>query len=412
MGPGEGRADQPRRSGADPVTTLAARRSTFRMSRVSTRALNHRAVWCVGLATLSSCQSSSLQLPDRRSVQYPIWTATISGGNAEFQAPMVVGDRVLADIAGFVVALDTGTGRVLWQTRTTGSSNGARLMRSGPFVLTANLTVEAFSISSGARAWTFSLDSGASLSWNTADSDLVVVGTAAHAVYAIDAATGAQRWRTDAMPGCVYRCITRGIAFSGDTVYAAFDVFLTSGGGGSLGRVVAFARSDGHVLWSWDTARPAPQSDNIGAAPVVYRNVLLLPDTRGGSFFALDRFLLREVWRSGNAGLPGAAGPDTPFLISGDTAFLAGVDGSVYSLEPISGRLLWRQAAGSSINHELAICGGRIMSQNGGLRSHDARTGAILRLSLARSGILHSGVGASATRAFVIGDNSVNAFDC
>ena len=368
------------------------------------------------LAVCSACQPPGLTLPGGGlEIRPPVWVTTFGGGAdvVETAAPVVVGDRVLVNIAHAMVALDTGSGRILWQTPTGESNHSARLALSGPNVVAANGSVEAFNIVTGQRAWEFPVDASTSLSWNAADADVVVVGTSEHAVYAIDAATGQQRWRTDAMPTCQYRCITRGIALSGDTVYAAFDVFLTNGGGGSLGRVVAYARGDGHVLWSWDAALPAPQTNNIGAAPAVYRNLLLLPDTYGGSFFALDRFAVREVWRTGNQGLPGAAGPDTPFLVVGDTAFLASVDGSVYAIAPLTGRIYWRANTNSSIGEELALCGNLVMSSTGRMRSHDRYTGVTQRQYRPRTRVLSSGVGASATRAFVIGfSGTVNAFDC
>ena len=128
------------------------------------------------------------------------WDIQRTGAVAFTSMPLPAGERVfVADLDGMLAALDPGTGATIWQEDVGGAVYGAPALVDG----------------------------------------LVVVGTEAGEVVALDVVTGADAWRRELDAGAVLASPL----VAGGVIYA----------GTERDRLFALAPADGHVVWSIET---------------------------------------------------------------------------------------------------------------------------------------------------------------
>lgn len=240
-------------------------------------------------------------------------------------SPIPVGDALYVGSGdGHLYAVDRANGRTRWafdagaRIRGTPAVNGASVV-----VGTMAGHVVAVDRLSGARRWDFATD-GAGYDYARKHNDttavvtppvihdgVVVAGGRDGNLYAIDLATGAQRWKTTHDGGSWM--LSLGV--QGDTLFT---------GGGSALIVQAAALADGHEKW-----RFATQGAVFGAVAIA-GDVLVAADLRG-LVHAIDTRSGAELWRFPLGDRP-FAGP----LIADGAVFTASDDGVLTALDTTS----------------------------------------------------------------------------
>jgi len=130
---------------------------------------------------------------------------------------------------------DVAGARVLWQVSDISGRGNATLDGSSIFITDANRVVHALDRSSGVRRWSVMPTNAGSLGGSHAADGNVLL--AVGPMVALDAASGAERWRTQRVDGIG----TLGMAVHGTTIVpSSFK---------GVGELVGLAISDGRELW-------------------------------------------------------------------------------------------------------------------------------------------------------------------
>ncbi|MFM9106491.1 MAG: PQQ-binding-like beta-propeller repeat protein [Chloroflexota bacterium] len=218
---------------------------------------------------------------------------------------------------------------------------------------------------------------------------LVLLPTRTGALVALDAASGAERWRRD-LGGYVARSAA---AADGDSAYVASGYWLSAvslvdgtlrwqapirfaGPSAPLmdrervilatqeGSVYAFRPADGSQVW-------VRHSEGMVFGSVALADGRVYFGNERGQVFALDAGTGSEVWRTqAGAGIRGAP------AISGGTLFVATDAGETIALATATGQERWRAATGGGSSPALRNGVVYVAPGEGGLTALDAATGA------------------------------------
>jgi outer membrane protein assembly factor BamB len=186
-------------------------------------------------------------------VDFPVTSQfrTVGFGGFTAQGKVIVGDR-------WLFALDTADGRELWRFA---PPEGVDVGRDIPEL------------------------------WN----DLVFTGSSNGLVFAVDLATGTQRWVTRVGPE---RHVGTWIAPVRDgTVYVGITDFEAQENGEPQGAVAALDASTGALLWKSDIPHHVdPMSPTATIDPVAVGSVVVV-GARDGPVYALDRITGEQRWK-------------------------------------------------------------------------------------------------------------------
>lgn len=326
-----------------------------------------------------------------------VWRTPVADKFAgTISVPQADADRMYVTGTG-LAAFDLRTGAPVWKTGPFTQSIPAYVSVQGGRVLAAEAAAFAFDAATGRELWRTLLDGDASLSENTADERAFYVGTRTHRVYALGLESGAPLWVADLGMSWPAESLVKGIAVSGDTVYATVERPYSANGFLSAGVIVALDRGTGRELWRYQNGAGDTSRGVIGA-PTVAGRLLLASDHKGNAFFAVDRFTGAEVWRTPTQ--PGAPGPEARPVVADGVAYASGADTYVYSLELATGRVIWktRPAMGSSVFH--AVCGGAVFNNFQGLGIVDRAGGRLL-------GTMFDGDNERVTSGFAVRDGMI-----
>lgn len=243
------------------------------------------------------------------------------GWDYYLSGPAVSGSRVFTGSgAGDVLAVDRATGKVEWRFATGGR------VRSSPTVFDGSVYVGSFDgylyaldAASGSLKWKFATQ-GVSIDSDQAGfdrrsiqsspavtSDLVVVGCRDGRLYAIDRATGKERWNSDHQVSWV----VGSPAIAGDRAIV----------GSSDGRFVhAVDLATGREIWRSRT------DSNVLSSPAVAGGALVVGDG-SGAVLSLDIATGRELWRFRT----GDAVHSSP-LVRSSRVYIGSDDGKLYAL--------------------------------------------------------------------------------
>ena len=313
-----------------------------------------------------------------------------------------------------ITALEARTGRLSWSARLgdplrDGAEEGRLVARGGKLYASVRGALYALDAATGAVRWRVDTPPVFGDAEIDADDGAVYAAVGKATVAAFDPAGGGALWTTDVGADWDGGAIV-GITASRDTVYVAAVRAIAPARGFRRGALFALDRASGRLLWSWW----GPDSTSAGAAPTVAGRLLLASDQVGGSFFAVDRFTVREVWRV--VGDRASFGPSQAPVVGGDTAFVGSNDRSVYAVDLATGRVRWSVRSGSSIHH-FALCGPLLLVNNQTIALVDRRAhGVVTELTSPESerteGIPSSGFAVSGDTAFVAGSQLALAIRC
>ncbi len=273
-----------------------------------------------------------------RAALSPLWTESIGAGGGYRQkilAQPVIGNGIAyaMDSAATVSALDLGSGRALWRTRTRGkrdrSTNvggGLGLTDGVLYAVNGLGAVLALDPARGTVRWRVGIGAPAR-SAPTIAAGRVFVTTLDDHLLALDAADGRQLWS--------YQAQSATTALLGAPA-PTFAEGLVVGGFGS-GELTALRADGGSVVWT-DTlaaAGPGTLADiaSIRGAPCISGGRVFAVGM-GGLTVALDLHAGRRLWERS------VGGEDSPW-IAGDWLFVLTLDQVLTALHAADGRVGW-----------------------------------------------------------------------
>jgi outer membrane protein assembly factor BamB len=253
-------------------------------------------------------------------------------GSAANTSPAVGGGVVVVgDAAGDVVALDIRDGGRRWAFRTGGEvRSSAAILEGVVYVGSADGNLYAIDLASGAERWRFAV--GGAISRSPAiDAGVVYVGAAEGIFSAVDATTGIRRWQKVLGPGQIASpAVADGLVVAASglddaaIVHILFALDAASGAErwrfsapsgeqliiGSLGEGSVFAPSDDGNVYALDrdTGKPRWQFGDhgvLGAGSALAAGVLYVA---GGdrAVYAVDVLSGGQLWQLAVTGQPGA----------------------------------------------------------------------------------------------------------
>ena len=186
----------------------------------------------------------------------------VSGDRAYFYAPdgSHQGESTLT-------AIDLSNGAMVWSVPVTlPVFYGIPTVANGLVYVTLPQGVTAFDADTGAVVWTQDLGIGTNTPSLPIADGLLFVTMHDKTVRALDAATGAERWRASVPDSTAPDTQPMEILASTASPVVADGVVYTMGNGGLL---VASAESDGHQLWTYQTADAYGRGPRMAADGVV-----------------------------------------------------------------------------------------------------------------------------------------------
>jgi eukaryotic-like serine/threonine-protein kinase len=298
---------------------------------------------CVALvAGLTAALALTAPLPREKDPATPFmkWVAKDEFGANDPHDPIVVKDRVIVGTdQGELRAYRCTDGEPVWTHNYGGrlfhrpSSDGRRVYFMSNRGLTAAVADD------GTEAWATKLTFGDGPVLALRKPALVCVAGDDGTLYAVDAATGKQRWTADLLADALAdppgfpgerarlggtKARPSGLAADGEAVFVS--VFDQS-------RVVAFEANTGKRLWSFQAGGWV-----YGSAVATARHVFV--GSQDSHFYCLDRQTGKKVWSyKTNGRIESGGAVDEKFV------YIASCDGHVYCLSQADGTQRWKFAA-------------------------------------------------------------------
>jgi outer membrane protein assembly factor BamB len=279
-----------------------------------------------------------------------------------------------------LVALDVTTGAVRWRAYTGGPGDsplGSSVRLAGSHVIVGDDAIVAFDRATGRPAWRFVPveGRGAGIFLGDVGGGLVLAGSVSGDLYALDAATGAQRWGRRLARSQTTAVYPPAIAASRIVVaFTGFDRRLTGGiaaldlrgrllwtrrlpaGVGSTGPVTidgttaivgttdgairAYSIVDGTARWSL-ARQPGSGSRGRDIRALAHSGRVLVAGSLDGALVGYDLDTRQERWRYTD-GPDGAAA--LRLTADGEHVYAPYTDGSLVAVALATGRERWRTA--------------------------------------------------------------------
>lgn len=275
-----------------------------------------------------------------------VWQRDIGKGTEDFfsrLSPVVVdGTIFVADRQGSVLALDT-SGKTIWQTNVGTSSGwfsggesakvagGLAAFNGNVWLGTEDGRVLALSQKTGEITFDQTVV-GEILAKPTFGDGMVYVNTTAGRLFALDLATGEEKWMHESeVPPLSLRGISQPTAANG-------GVFV----GTAAGKLQVSVSDSGLVAWEATVTTPAGATEleriiDVDTTPVIAgANVYIV--SYNGSLVSVELRTGRVVWQREYASYQN-------LVVSGNSIFVTDVSGSVFAIDRRNGVELWSQNA-------------------------------------------------------------------
>ena len=236
-----------------------------------------------------------------------------------------------------LLAFDLSTNRVLWRREYGDIVTTPLLFQQRIYVGNAEGKFFSLDRSDGSTVWTFLLPENTKRKGIRAsasgEGNTVVFGAEDGAVYALDAATGKQRWM-----------VQTGSAIVASPAIADTTVYI----GGLDGVLYSVDFNSGKIRWRYATGT------SIYASPGIAENLVII-GTTGGSLFALNRLDGSLAWKSTFESVI-----DAGAVIAGDVIYVGTLGKKFYALRLSDGSTLWKQDMEGRIKSPAAVAHGRV----------------------------------------------------
>ncbi len=288
---------------------------------------------------------------------------------------------------GRVYAVDAAKGRQLWMTATNGPVDSTPAVKGGVVYATSyDGRLYALDARTGARRWVFATGGerrfeaknlhgfqparqtffdpyDVYLSSPAVEGGVVYFGSGDGRVYAVDAASGRERWHVQ----------------TGDVVHASPAV---AGGvvyvGSWDGDLYALDAASGQERWRFRGGRDDLIHNQVGfqSSPAVANGVVYV-GCRDSKLYALDAASGQERWRYDNEG---SWVVGSPAVANGRVYFATSDSRLFHVLDAATGKALASQTSGAYMFSSPTVAGDVVLTGvlNGTLEARDAGTGALL----------------------------------
>ncbi|MFI7414029.1 PQQ-binding-like beta-propeller repeat protein [Streptomyces sp. NPDC049627] len=252
-------------------------------------------------------------------------------------------------VAGWYLANSDDSGSPKWTFANGGSNYSSPLVSRGVvYVGGREASLYAVDSATGKQKWKFSTGQDAEAPSSMALADGLVYACGGKHLYAVDTATGKQRWKFP----------TGGNAYSptaGDAlVYVGSDEYL-----------YAVDPATGKQRWKFRTGKGGV----FRASPAVAGRVLYVGDTNNGLLYALDAITGEQWWESDIATVSGE-----PPVVYGGMVYFTSFGGQLYAVDTIKATTRWVFTNGGG--RSPAVANGVVyVGSNGSLYAVDAATG-------------------------------------
>ena len=350
----------------------------------------------------------------------PAWRSSIGAGGgyrAKITAqPVVAGGRVYTmDSDAVVAAFDVGSGSRIWRTdtqddkdRSTNVGGGVAAVDGVVYATTGRADVLALDAATGAIRWRKPLGAPARSAPTIVDGRLFVT-TIDDRLVALATSTGERLW--------AYQAATSATTLLGQAAPAVSEGLVIAGFGS--GDIVAVRAESGALAWSDSLASARGRNSlvdlsAIRALPVVDRGRVYAVGV-GGLLVSLDLRSGRRLWEKE------VGGSETPWL-AGDWLFVQTSDQALAAIGRDDGRVRWIADLPRYDNPERrrdpllwsgpVLAGGRLVMAGSNERalSIDPATGRILGREDLRGAAALAPIAASGAMFIVTNDGSIQAF--
>ncbi len=264
-----------------------------------------------------------------------LWSTSVGAGSEEARVklvPFVNGGRIyVANRDGFIKALDSSNGRVIWSVEKEGLeiSGGPGAGEGLVLVGTSNGEVLALSQQDGSEVWRSRVSSEV-LSVPKAAQGMVLVHTVDGKLYALKVSDGSVAWMYDRSIPVLTLHGSSSPIISGTKVICGF----------ASGKLIAFDIDSGQQYWEATIAVPSGRSElermvDIDGDPVVQTGIVYVA-TYQGQLAAVSEETGDVIWRrelSSYAGL----GVDYQYL------YVSDAEDMVWSIDPKNSSSMWKQ---------------------------------------------------------------------
>lgn len=177
---------------------------------------------------------------------------------------------------------------------------------------------------------------------------MLYIGSCSGRFYALDLATGADRW--------VYDTSADGppAQFHGDLLLAGGRLFVGADAD-PVGHLYAFDAASGRVAWKLPSPGGVP-------ARVLARGDLVYAQTAAGEVWAVDQATGELAWLHRAAGAGADSRRQVDPVLEGGRLVVGWPSGDVEALDATTGELLWRVRIGQRINTSLAAVDGHVLA--------------------------------------------------
>jgi outer membrane protein assembly factor BamB len=297
-------------------------------------------VIAVGLSAAITGVGLSVPIPKDRDATTPFvsWSIAEDFKLNDPHDPLVVGENVVVGTdRGQLRAYRCSDGKLVWSHEHgkriyhRPSSDGTRIYFASADGLTAVLA------SDGTKAWIFNLPFAEVPTLVLDKKGMVYVGGGDGNLYAVDAKTGKEKWKSDFItdappappnfPGPQARLnnVARPSALASDGETIFLSVFDQS-------RIVAVNATSGKRLWSFQTGGWIH-----GAAAATEKHVFV--GSQDGDFYCLEKQTGKQLWKRRTLGRIESGG-----VLDEKFAYFGSCDGALYCVNQADGKERWRFA--------------------------------------------------------------------
>lgn len=283
--------------------------------------------------------------------------------------PAVAGRLVLFGTKdGTVVARDTGTGAAVWTARIAYPNDPVSgehmIVRAGLAIVPVRFHVTAIDAVTGAERWRYTtpldtVEAGPqpapgylARTHMAADDRTVFIPAWGASVSAADLQTGALRWVWRGDSAVAHRSGSTGVAISGDTVIATAWHFTDANGAGNQAEawVLGLDKTTGRELWRVVLTGPGWAGTLADSPPVIFRKLAIV-GVGTGDLYGIDRDTRAVVWRIPSASASVFSGP----ALSGDTVYFDRGTGDLSAFRAEDGTLLWTAHYGEHFKADMLV---------------------------------------------------------